>query len=184
MTDFDREAWARALERRRTEKAETFRSAAETPLSEEALAAFDGLSWFPPDESFVRSGRLEPSDGTTVDLDATRGPPMAYDLVGQLGVEVDGSLTVLDVYQAPGVTALLIPFRDATNGTETWVNGRYLTIANPWEKTDRRPTTVTIDFNDAYHPLCVYDASVRSAIPPAANSLDVAVRAGERLPDE
>ena len=184
MTDFDREAWVRALERQREEKAETFSSAAETPLSEGALAAFDGLSWFRPDESFVRSGRLEPTKSETVDLEATRGPPMAYDLVGQLGVELGGSLSVLDVYRAPGVTALLVPFRDATNGTETWTDGRYLTIENPWSGADRRPTTVTIDLNTAYHPLCVYDSTVRSAIPPTENSFDVAVRAGERLPEE
>jgi hypothetical protein len=182
--EFDREEWAQALQRRREEKAETFASDAETPLSETALETFEGLSWFSLDESVVLSGRLEPTDVETVDLEATRGPPMAYDLVGQLGIEVGDSLSVLDVYQAAGVEALLVPFRDQTNGNETWAEGRYLTIRNPWTGADRQPTDVTVDFNAAYHPLCVYDSTVRSALPPSENRVDVAVRAGERLPEE
>ena len=182
--DFDHEQWAQSLQRGREEKEETFASAAQSPLSEAARDTFEGLSWFPLDESFVLAGRLEPTDVETVDLEATRGPPMAYDLVGQLGIEFEGSLSVLDVYQAPGVEALLLPFRDETNGTETWTEGRYLTIKNPWAGADRQPTDVTVDFNAAYHPLCVYDSTVRSALPPAENRVDVAVRAGERLPEE
>ena len=109
---------------------------------------------------------------------------MAYDLVGQLGIELGDSLSVLDVYQAPGVDPLLIPFRDDTNGSETWAEGRYLTIEDPWDGEDRGVRDVTVDFNAAYHPLCVYDSTVRSALPPSENRIDVAVSAGERLPEE
>lgn len=181
--DPDNEAWTRKMRRRRDEKEATFADADRTPLSDEAFNDFDGLDWFPLEESFVWTGRLEPAGVVTVDLFATRGPPMAFDRVAQFGVQVDGSLRVFDVYQAPGVDPFLLPFRDATNGEATWEEGRYVTVDNPWSDGERQPTDVTVDFNEAYHPLCVYDSTVRSALPPEENYLDVEVRAGERRPE-
>lgn len=177
MTDTEDE-WAEAVQAHREEKERVFESPAETPLSEAARSQFDGLEFFPIDPAYRLTGRLEQFDEPReVELEATRGPPMSFAHVGQLGVEIEGDLTVLEVYQATGVDTLLLPFRDRTNGQETWANGRYVNLPAP-EETGR--VEVPVDFNLAYHPLCVYDQAVRSAKPPAENNFEVPIRAGER----
>jgi len=42
-------------------------------------------------------------------------------------------------------------------------------------------TAVTIDFNYAYHPSCVYSPRWACPLAPPENRLPVPVRAGERL---
>ena len=39
-----------------------------------------------------------------------------------------------------------------------------------------------LDFNRAYHPYCVYNASYVCPVPPRENRLTAAILAGERLP--
>ncbi|MFW5922495.1 MAG: DUF1684 domain-containing protein [Halodesulfurarchaeum sp.] len=180
--------WTETIRTHRSEKESTFASEAETPLSETARAQFDGLQFFPIAPEYRVTGRLEVfPEPREAALEATRGPPMPFEKVGQLGVQLDGELSVLAVYRAAGVESLLVPFRDRTNGETTWRHGRYVTLSAPasiqgaGEHADReKPENVTVDFNLAYHPLCVYDETVRSAKPPTDNELPVAIRAGER----
>jgi hypothetical protein len=187
--DEQREAeWADRIRAHRAEKERTFGSDTETPLGEEAFAAFDGLAFFELDLAFRLTGRLEPlAEVRDVSLPATRGPPLTFEHVGNVGIKFDGTLTVLQVFRAPAVDTLLLPFRDRTNGNATWEGGRYLNISAPdsleagEEPETQRPVDVTVDFNLAYHPLCVYDEQVRSAKPPTENELQTPVRAGERL---
>ncbi|MGM0372463.1 MAG: DUF1684 domain-containing protein [Halobacteriota archaeon] len=169
--------WIEAVREHREAKSRAFESA-DSPLSETAQQRFDGLDFFPIDEQFRLTGRLEQlTDPESVSLEATRGPPVPFEHVGQLGVEIAGELHVLAVYRAQGVDALLVPFRDETNGEETWSQGRYLNLSPP-EKPGR--VSVRVDFNLAYHPLCVYDETTSSAIPPVENQISTAVRAGEK----
>ena len=69
-----------------------------------------------------------------------------------------------------------ILFRDKTTGQDTYGGGRYIEL-NPTEFTDNR---VILDFNTAYNPYCAYNPSFACPLPPAENTLPVAVRAGER----
>jgi uncharacterized protein (DUF1684 family) len=175
--------WREAVRSHRSEKAATFASREATPLGDAAFEDFDGFEFYTVEESVRVTGRLETvADPETVSLKASRGPPMSFERVGQLGVTVDGEFAVLETFRAPGVEALLVPFRDRTNGTETWSEGRYLTIPGPADAESAQVLEPTVDFNLAYHPLCVYDPSVRSALPPAENELPLQIRAGERLP--
>ncbi len=184
----DEACWIETIRSHRTAKENTFASETDTPLSERAYSAFDGLEFYPISQEYHLTGRLELfSEPRDVSLDATRGPPMPFEHVGQIGMELEGDLSVLAVYRAPGVETLLLPFRDGTNGETTWTHGRYLNISAPDEERDSEQTTgtipveTTVDFNLAYHPLCVYDEAVRSALPPTENNIPVAIRAGEKL---
>ena len=69
-----------------------------------------------------------------------------------------------------------IPFRDHTNGSETYGGGRYLDIA-----LDSIKEKIIIDFNKAYNPYCAYKDGYACPIPPIANHLDFAVAAGEMI---
>src|SRR5205807_9444667 len=83
-------------------------------------------------------------------------------------------------------SGLFVAFRDATSGSETYGGGRYLvdtvkgTDGGCLELTVGSPD-VTIDFNYAYHPSCVYSPRWACPLAPRENRLRVPVRAGERL---
>ena len=54
---------------------------------------------------------------------------------------------------------LFVPFRDATNGTETYGAGRYLVDAAKSADlgADAETGALTLDFNFAYQPSCAFD---------------------------
>jgi uncharacterized protein (DUF1684 family) len=65
-------------------------------------------------------------------------------------------------------------FRDLTTGKESYGVGRYL---DPEPLADGR---FVLDFNVAYNPACAYSEHYNCPIPPRANNLKVAIRAGEK----
>ena len=65
-------------------------------------------------------------------------------------------------------------FRDATSGHDTYGVGRYL---DP----ERLPNgNFVLDFNAAYNPACAVSDHYNCPIPSRANTLKVAIRAGEK----
>ncbi len=67
-----------------------------------------------------------------------------------------------------------IPFRDATNGKETYGGGRYLSARKI------SGNSLVVDFNEAYNPYCDYNPDYICTLPPAENKLSVPVPAGEK----
>jgi uncharacterized protein (DUF1684 family) len=84
-------------------------------------------------------------------------------------------------------SGLFCPFADATSGKETYGGGRYL-FDTPKDtdglvlEVTRGSLELTIDFNFAYNPSCVYDYHWACPLAPPENRLPFAVRAGEMLP--
>ncbi|HEX7346393.1 MAG TPA: DUF1684 domain-containing protein [Candidatus Limnocylindrales bacterium] len=78
---------------------------------------------------------------------------------------------------------LFIPFRDATNGGETYGAGRYLIDAAKSHDlgTDEATGNLILDFNFATQPSCAFDPRWACPLAPPENRLDIEVRAGERL---
>ena len=72
---------------------------------------------------------------------------------------------------------LFVPFKDITNGTETYGGGRYIEI---WQK-DIRNGKVILDFNTCYNPYCAYSDGYSCPIPPSENHLPVKIEAGEKI---
>jgi uncharacterized protein (DUF1684 family) len=78
---------------------------------------------------------------------------------------------------------LFLPFRDATNGAETYGAGRYLLDAAKSADLggDAGRGSLVLDFNFAFQPSCAFDPRWACPLAPPENRLDVAIRAGERL---
>ena len=78
---------------------------------------------------------------------------------------------------------LFLPFRDATNGHETYGAGRYLLDAAKSADLggDMERGTLRLDFNFAYQPSCAFDPRWACPLAPPENWLDLPVRAGERI---
>jgi uncharacterized protein (DUF1684 family) len=79
---------------------------------------------------------------------------------------------------------LFIPFRDATNGRESYGAGRYLVDAAKSHDlgSDEKTGDLILDFNFATQPSCAFDPRWACPLAPPENRLDIEIRAGERLP--
>jgi uncharacterized protein (DUF1684 family) len=67
-------------------------------------------------------------------------------------------------------------FKDATNGTETYENGRYLFF----NKNEDANFEYTIDFNRAINPMCAYSKLFNCPIPTSQDSIPFEIKAGEK----
>ncbi|MBK9215238.1 MAG: DUF1684 domain-containing protein [Chloracidobacterium sp.] len=162
-----------------------FRNKEESPLKEEDLAAFKGLNYFPVDDAFRVSARFTRTpEEKYFQMPTSSGISKKFVKYGVLRFDLFGTERKLSVYQIdkevldkfPEYADLLfIPFRDATNRTETYAGGRYIDIRQP------KDAAVVVNFNLAYNPNCAYGTDKYNCpIPPRENTLDVAITAGEK----
>jgi uncharacterized protein (DUF1684 family) len=95
----------------------------------------------------------------------------------------DGDQRLSVFWMAGYAGGLFIPFRDATNGTETYGAGRYLVDAAKSADLGADPETgaLVLDFNFAIQPSCAFDPRWACPLAPPENRLDIAIRAGERI---
>lgn len=69
----------------------------------------------------------------------------------------------------------LLPFKDLTNGNETYGGGRYINIA----KGQLVGKKLTIDFNTSHNFYCAYDEKFVCPVPPGENRIPLKIAAGE-----
>lgn len=156
----------------RNERDEFFRSHYASPLPDAEMESFSGLAYFEPDAAFVLSGPFAAAAGT-VEIAASSGGSMGYPLAGHVELAIDDEIVSLVVLHGEEGD-LLIPFRDATSGSESYGGGRYVLA------TESGPSELTVDFNRATNPYCAYDEDFSCPLPPAQNWLSVPIRAGEQ----
>jgi uncharacterized protein (DUF1684 family) len=70
-----------------------------------------------------------------------------------------------------------LAFTDLTNGEDTYGGGRYIDLYI----SDIAEGHITIDFNKAYNPYCAYSDGYNCPIPPASNSINLEIKAGEKM---
>ncbi len=168
----------------RAEKDEFFRSSPRSPIPEAERAGFQGLPYFPVDESLSFDGLILQSYGgsepTSFAIPTSDGKLRPAERAGTFHFTVGSVPSSLTAYtfENDRSGSVFVPFLDATSGTESYGAGRYLDI-DPDED-----GTYTIDFNLAYHPSCVYDVRFSCPLTPAENRLPVRIEAGERLTPE
>jgi uncharacterized protein (DUF1684 family) len=167
---------------------ELFKHHPQSPIEPEERGEFHGLSYFEHDPAYRVPARIEPGAGDelTIDTGGADGA-ITYRRAGRLIFDLQGqrcSLTALSLVQYGG--GLFVPFKDATSGRETYGGGRYL--FDTAKDTDGHvldvatgSLDVTVDFNYAYNPSCVYSPLWACPLAPRENTLEVAVRAGERM---
>jgi hypothetical protein len=178
-----------ALTRFRHGRDELFRTHPQSPLNEEARTRFKSLRYFDDDPGYRIHVPVEPADlGDPLEID-TGGEDgvITYRRAGLVRFQLGGKDCQLTVFSLVGYGGgLFLPFRDATSGNETYGGGRYLfdTVKNTdglaLELTAGSPD-ITIDFNFAYNPSCVYDPRWNCPLAPRENWLPVPVRAGEKM---
>src|SRR5687767_7643948 len=148
-----------------------FRNQTESPLKEEDFAAFKGLNYFSETKEFrVIAKFTRASDEKYFQMPTSSGITKKFVKYGVLNFNLNGEKYSLNIYQADLVALekfpeyanlLFVPFKDLTNGKETYGGGRYIDIKQP--STDE----VILDFNLAYNPNCSYGSDrYNCPIPP------------------
>jgi hypothetical protein len=155
----------------------------QSPVPEVLRASFPGLPLFDYDPDLRVVAAVEP-----IDPPAQLGLPhsgagltraVAF---GSVRFEIDGVAASLPIYRLLAYgDGIFLPFRDATSGAETYGGGRYLIDTVKGADLGASGAGLILDFNFAYHPSCVHDPEWSCPLAPLANTLTVAIHAGERL---
>jgi uncharacterized protein (DUF1684 family) len=164
----------------RKERDEFFKSHERSPLTPNEKKNFRGLKYFPFDPKYVFYVGIEryifhinnPRYYAT--FLTNKGTNKRYIRYGRIYFNLDDKDYSLEVYKSILSDSLFIPFKDKTNGKETYEGGRYIDAEIlPGYK-------MVLDFNMAYHPSCAYNEKFICILPPKENVLAIPIRAGER----
>jgi uncharacterized protein (DUF1684 family) len=166
------------LVRFRAEKDRGFREEG-SPIPSAARRSFSGLRYYPPAPELVfRLPLVRFPRPAPIEIGATKGDVRKMSRYGTFSFPVRGRQCTLTVYKSEGgPDVLFIPFRDATNGKETYEVGRYLDLEE-----HRGDEPYVLDFNLAYNPYCAYNPDYTCPLVPKENILPVEIDAGEKLP--
>ncbi len=151
-----------------------------SPLPKEEVAAFHGLEFFPINENyrieaeFVSTPGEKPFEMVTT----TERRPM-YVKYGEARFELNGKKIKLDIYQNINLVLkdeykdhLFLPYKDWTNGEESYGGGRYIDLKQP------EGNIIILDFNKSYNPYCAYNDRYSCPVPPKENHMELEIRAG------
>ena len=165
-----------------------FREHPQSPVPRDARQRFVAHH-FDYDASLRFTLALEPAPpvvpgALALQLPNSAADSLSFSRVGRVEVPFGNRPRSLSVFWMAGYAGgMFIPFRDATNGTETYAAGRYLVDAAKSADLGGDPTigTLILDFNFAFQPSCAFDPRWACPLAPPENRLDVAMTAGERL---
>jgi uncharacterized protein (DUF1684 family) len=172
--------YAQQIQEQRAAKDAAFASSSpDSPVPPAERTKMLPLAYFPVDEGYHVPAKLAPAPGeVALEIPTSTGQRRQMRRAGQLRFSLKGqplTLTAFVEANDQAMQRLFVPFADPTNGTETYVGGRYLDL-------DRTATGLyDLDFNRAYHPYCVYNPQYDCPYPPRENRLTTPIRSGERL---
>jgi uncharacterized protein (DUF1684 family) len=172
--------WVRETEEARQAKADHFRDSARSPLPRDMQGeSFPGLEYYGVDPEYRFAVQLEEHDEKEeVTVETTADGEQTYLRWGEFRFRLDGEEYVLQAYRPDrDADRVWVPFRDDTNGEETYDAGRYLDLEPASHRTE---DGWILDFNEAYNPTCAYNYAYECPLIPMENWLDVRIEAGEK----
>ena len=150
-----------------------------SPLIEEDKQNFTGLNYYPIDEEFEVTARIEKTNNKQpIFIESTTGEQLKYIPFATATFELRGQQHSVMLYQdweEKDPNKLSLMFADETSAIETYGGGRYLDVMY------RNTNSVIIDFNNAYNPFCHFNAEYSCPIPPRQNVLSIPIEAGEKI---
>lgn len=158
----------------------------ESPLRGENLTKFKSHPFFPIDLKCRVTAKFTKTDNSIpFELPTSSGKFKQYQEFGIADFEINGKSYSLTIYQSLDLMKmkkyrdyLFLPFRDETNGIETYGGGKYMDLRIPKEN------EIILDFNQSYQPFCAYNAlDYNCPIVPEKNKLPVRIEAGVMCED-
>jgi uncharacterized protein (DUF1684 family) len=175
-----------AWESWRQTREQLYREHPQSPVPAARRATFRA-SHFPYDPALRFEAKVDPDPDAAANearLPSSAGDALLFHRIGWLDVPFSAGSRRLALFWLAGYAGgLFLPFRDLTNGDETYAAGRYLLDGAKSADLGGDPVrgTLILDFNFAYQPSCAFDAQWGCPLAPPENWLDIAVQAGERL---
>lgn len=163
----------------RMEKDAAFK-ADSSPIIAADRSKFHGLEYYPIDPQFRFSVRLQRYPAPSrIRIGTNTGEIRSGIRYGYFDFRIGDQNCRLQVYRLEdtpedGGSMLFIPFRDSTSGRETYGGGRYIDLK------ENTSGVYDLDFNRAYNPSCAYNSEYSCPAPPAENTLNVPILAGEK----
>lgn len=163
-----------------------YKTEEETPLRGSNFKKFKSHPFFPIDLNYrVKAKLVKIENAVPFEIPTSSGRTKKFREFGKAYFTLNGAEQVLTVYQSLALLDdpeyqdyLFLPFKDETNGKDTYGGGRYLDLRIP------QNDELIIDFNKAYHPLCAYNATDYSCpIVPQNNWLQLPIEAGVKYQD-
>lgn len=142
-------------------------------LNAQLVKEFEGIERFPVNEDWKIEANWVPLDPPKEliipNIIGTTSEAEAY---GRLDFKIENESYSL---YPTGKESLFVIFADQTSGVETYGAGRFLSAEGPDSN-----NIVTLDFNKAYNPPCVFTKYATCPLPPKENQLNVRITAGEK----
>jgi uncharacterized protein len=165
-----------------------FRDHPQSPVPSERRSAFRALHWpYQPALRFevpVSPAPPVAPGAFPLELPNSGSEVLAFSRIGTVEIPFAAGPRRLSLFWMAGYSGgLFLPFRDATNGVETYGAGRYLLDGAKSADLGGDPVrgSLILDFNFAFHPSCAFDPKWACPLAPPENRLDLPVYAGERI---
>ena len=158
----------------------SFKDVTKSPLSKEDRQNFISLEFFDFDSSYVVKGILIPFQKDSIfDMKTNTDRMHTYNKFGKIKFNLDNTYFELNVYKdqelindQTNIDDVFLPFYDNTNGITTYSGGRYMDLKVS------KDSIISIDFNKAYNPSCVYNYKFSCPIVPSENFIALEINAG------
>lgn len=165
-----------------------YSNASTSPLTKEDLKTFKSLTFFKIDETYKVEANFKLTPNTPIfAMPTTTDRLPLYRKYGIATFTLNGKKLQLSLFQYQNSMTsfdneniLFLPFKDTSNGTESYGGGRYIDIELP----EKNSKTIVIDFNKSYNPYCAYNYKYSCPIPPSENNLPIAILAGVKNYDK
>lgn len=158
-----------------------------SPLKEADRANFKKLEFYDIDSEFAVQAKLDWFEKDSVfEMKTTTARLAKYRRSGVATFIIDGNELELVFYQNVKGAAnplykdyYFLPFKDNTNGEESYGGGRYIDLI-----IDEGSADAQINFNVAYNPYCAYNDRYSCPIVPSENYINIEIKAGVKAPAE
>ncbi len=176
----DLNKWLESIKKEREEKDLFFLTSPQSPIQLEDRHRFKGLSYFSPDPKYrFELDLIEHKNKQVIHVEDTAGQIRNFLRWGEFRFSIGGKELKLQAYtNDPILEEVFVPFKDKTNGKETYGAGRYIDLYYTRDTTPKKKWI--LDFNKAYNPWCAYSPNYACPFIPPENWLDVPIRAGEK----
>jgi uncharacterized protein (DUF1684 family) len=149
---------------------ERIRTMQDSPLKDKGTFDF-----FEPNKDWIVEADFRTTtDSVDFQMDMTDSTKVNAVLAGKAQFAKDGIAITVFIFDEG--ESYLLPFRDLSNGKDTYGGGRYLNIP----KADLIDGKITLDFNATRNYYCAYTSDYICPVPPKENTLPLVVNAGEK----
>lgn len=166
----------------RTARDELFVSHPQSPLPADDALRSPGIPYYPYDPALRFHVPLIPAaDELVHEVHSANDGTITMRRIGRVALPdpVGRTLDVWWLAQYGG--GIFLPLRDGTAGGDTYGGGRYLLDTAKGADLGTTHEGLVLDLNFLYHPSCRYNPAWECPLAPAGNTIDIPVRAGERL---